>query len=356
MKLVIENYIETEDLIIQNLCVPFPNWIPFSGLTYKDKRATKLKFSHEGVMKIFTTNKVEGNLNRVKKYIFYNDEDKLLQTIEGTECYITISNNKISNFGQENYLKYRRELVVLHNKFIPTQWNTYWYYLHWLCYNYPNNPTEEDKNQIIDLVTDMRNDGIKCGKCRGHFDEWLNKNDINPYLESQDKLFDYFFTLHNDVNKRNEKKLFTKDEAIALFRDKDWNQVFKKYQVDIMELLLTRNLKNFPKLFYTTIEENLRKEIGIKDVQEKLKNIQKFQMDSLEGKKRVVLTENMVAVEDGWNLIGSRSNRKLKSDNITSNLIYEFDNGYKQVNDYILKEGKGYWIRCGNAGYIEYEN
>ena len=80
----------------------------------------------------------------------------------------------------------------------------------------------------------MRNDGIKCGKCRGHFDEWLNKNDIKPYLESQDKLFDYFFVLHNDVNKRNEKKLFTKDEAIALFRDKDWNKVAKYYSSKIM--------------------------------------------------------------------------------------------------------------------------
>ena len=60
-----------------------------------------------------------------------------------------------------------------------------------------------------------------------------------------------------------------------------------------------------------------------------------------------------MSVDKGWNLIGSVKTGKMKSINIDNNLIYEFDDGYKVVDEVI--EGKGYWVKCMNNGIIEYE-
>lgn len=360
MKLVIENYEENDNLLILSLSSVFSKNILFKNLQYENNTATT-DFNLNNVILKISTNAKEA---KAKKFNFYDDSNKLIYKHIGNECVIKIYNNKIINFDIQEFSNLRNKLITTHNKSIISLWNNYWYYLHWLCYNYPKNPTSDDKKQIINLVTTMRTTGINCNKCKSHFDEWLKKKDINPYLVNQEKLFEYFFVLHNDVNERNKKKIFTLEEAIALFRDKDWTAHFKQLEVNILDLFKSRKLSTFPRLFYTKVETNLRKLIGNTEIVENLRQLEQSPFESnetnLETKNDeiegiVVKRENktQIMVKQGWNLIGAIQNGKMRSMNIEDFLIFEFDERYKQVSE--MKEGKGYWIKCINDGVIEYE-
>lgn len=363
MKLVIENYDKDMNLFILNLSSVFSKNIVFKNLQYENNTATTVINYNKSIIKISPRSKDQNN----KKFIFkFLNNNNLIHKSEGKECFIKINDGKIESFDSREFNKLRGPLVTQHNKSIITQWNTYWYYLHWLCYNYPKNPTKDDKQQIIDLVTKMRTTGIKCEKCRSHFDAWLKKKDIKPFLDSQEKLFDYFFTLHNDVNERNKKKIFTLDEAIALFRDKDWDTHLKQYKVDIISLFKEKKLGTFPDLFYSTVNVNLRNIIGITQTIEKLKRMEEepffFDQQTKVDEKNIIregiITKRegkvQVTVSQGWNLIGSVKNGRMREMNIENKLIYEFSNGsYKLVDK--MEIGKGYWVKCISDGVLEYE-
>ena len=361
MKLIIENYIDESNLILNPISEIFGKHLLFKNLDIKDNIVT-VPFNYDNsIVRIFSSN----NSKNIKVFKFFKD-DKLVYTKEDKECVIKITNGKINEYSYDEFRKNRGPLVSSQNKFVILQWNVYWYYLHWLTFNYPENPTKEDEEQIIDLVTKMRTSGIRCGKCRGHFDEWLNKNDIKPSLKSKDKLFEYFFILHNDVNERNNKKIFTLEEAINLYKEKDWNLEFKKYGVDILSLLKERNLGNFTKLFYTVVEKNVRDITGLDRA---LKHLQSLEKEGVEitdnkintdnNKKSVIIVNNKVQsnvnkilVEKGWNLIGTKDTISLDTQHIEDNLIYLYDNGYKLVRT--LFPGNGYWIKSKIDGYINF--
>lgn len=151
---------------------------------------------------------------------------------------------------KNNLKKKSKEKITEQDVKLIKFWNNYWNYLHWLTINYPNKPNSEDKNQILDLVEEMRTYGLRCLDCRLEFDNWLIKNDINKSLNSKDKLFEYFFKLHNNINKKNNKKIYSLDEAKKIYNNPKWKNYFnKKFNIDILELFISRKLKNFPNLY-----------------------------------------------------------------------------------------------------------
>ena len=355
MNLIIENYNDESNLIFKQISQVFGKYLFFKNLNIKNNILSTPFNYDNSIIKIDTSSQNEN----IKIFKFYKN-DKLLYTKKDKHCIIKIINGNIIEYDANEYNKNRTPLVSSHNKFIILQWNVYWFYLHWLTYKYPTNPNEDDQKQIINLVTKMRTSGIKCGKCRNHFNEWLNKKDINPSLKNKDKLFEYFFVLHNDVNERNKKKIFTLNEAIDLFKNKDWNSEFKKYGVDILDLLKERKLGNFPELFYSTVEKNLRDITGIDRALQNLESLEKEGInDNLNIKSSVLTVNNKVQsnvnrilVEKGWNLIGTKNKITLDTQHIEDNLIYIYDNGYKLVRELI--PGNGYWIKSKIDGYINF--
>lgn len=355
MNLIIENYDDESNLIFKPISEVFGKHLLFKNLTIKNNVLT-LPFNYDNtIIKINTSSQNEN----IKIFKFYKN-NKIIYTKKDKQCTIKITNGKITEFSTNEFNKNRGPLVSSQNKFIILQWNVYWFYLHWLTYNYPNTPTNDDEKQIIDLVTKMRTSGIKCGKCRNHFDDWLNKNDITSSLKSKNKLFEYFFKLHNDVNERNNKKIFTLNEAIDLYKNKDWNSEFKKYGVDILILLKEKKLGTFPDLFYSDIENNIRDITGIDRAKNQLESLEKeIPNNTDKNSNRSVLvvsnktsSDNKFLVEKGWNLIGTKNNITLDMQHIENNLIYYYDNGYKLARE--LQPGYGYWIKSKIDGYINF--
>ena len=132
-------------------------------------------------------------------------------------------------------------------------WNIYWYQLHILTVQYPETPTEEDKGEITKLVNAMQNGGIPCNICKQHFILWKQMYPIELYLNSREKLIQYFMNLHNDVNKRNGKKIFSRSEFNERF-EHDNGSIFTKRQIglfglDIVDMFHKRELNMFPKSY-----------------------------------------------------------------------------------------------------------
>lgn len=121
----------------------------------------------------------------------------------------------------------------------PKLWGKYfWGVAHYITISYPNNPSTEDKlhvKQFFDLLTFL----LPCENCRNHY---INNLKINPLsdeiLNSKYRLIEWLVSLHNEVNGRTGKKLFTVEDAIKKYTRQDQNDDTTNYTALITIILL----------------------------------------------------------------------------------------------------------------------
>tara|TARA_B100001989_G_C24392063_1_gene389748 strand:- start:4 stop:537 length:534 start_codon:yes stop_codon:yes gene_type:complete len=98
-------------------------------------------------------------------------------------------------------------------KKIAQSWGSYaWYYLHYLALNY--NP--ELKKNYINLIRNFHKT-IPCIICKNNFGIKLKKFPINNYLKNKEDFFKWTVLIHNDINKKTYKKIYSVDEAKKLY-------------------------------------------------------------------------------------------------------------------------------------------
>ena len=141
-------------------------------------------------------------------------------------------------------------------------WGLYWASLHYLSYIYPDNPSNEQKEQIYKLIEKMRNNGILCTRCRNHFNLWCNDNDIKLHYNNKNNLIDYFINLHNDVNKRNNKKLFSRNEVDLIYNNFD-DKILINYKINIKQLFEENKVYELPNIINSFTRQMLLVEFGI---------------------------------------------------------------------------------------------
>tara|TARA_X000000950_G_C13746486_1_gene590781 strand:+ start:210 stop:1004 length:795 start_codon:yes stop_codon:yes gene_type:complete len=141
-------------------------------------------------------------------------------------------------------------------------WHLFWNCLHYLSYNYPENPTSEDKEQIINLINKMKKDGISCSYCRAHFKNWCSKNDILNFIDSKNDLINFFINLHNDINNRNDKIILSKNEIDKIYLNFNYN-LLVNYGLDIINLFEKRKLDKFPDILNSHTRHILLDEFNI---------------------------------------------------------------------------------------------
>lgn len=265
MKLIIKNYNIIKyktDIHIYILNKHSIKVIPYKDLLIKDNQDININIFTfvDGIYKILLS---KNKFPRKKLIYEFYDNNKLLCKLKCTICCIQIKNNKIQYYDSGNFIKNYQEYIKRHKLFIIRQWNLYWYNLHWLAYNYPDNPNKQDKNEIIKLINVMKTNGIKCTRCKKHFNKWIKKNKIQSFLSNKLSLFTYFFNLHNNVNERKKKKILNLKEAYFIYKNKNWERKLSKYGVSIVNLFKERKLETFPELFYSIIKDNLKKEYNL---------------------------------------------------------------------------------------------
>ena len=101
----------------------------------------------------------------------------------------------------------------------PTVWGPkLWFVIHTIALNYPNNPTYEDKRVMEEFFNNLKSI-IPCDKCRIHYRQRLERNPIINYLDNKESIFRYTINLHNQVNKSLNKKIYSYDEVVQIYKE-----------------------------------------------------------------------------------------------------------------------------------------
>jgi len=108
-----------------------------------------------------------------------------------------------------------------------------WHFIHYVCLNYPINPTEEDKRNYLSFFESLKY-VLPCGICAYNWSEKMEKTP--PNLESREALFNWSVDRHNEINAEDGKQILTYDEAlekirqrsIYVFSDKKFSMEHKK--------------------------------------------------------------------------------------------------------------------------------
>ena len=90
-----------------------------------------------------------------------------------------------------------------------------WTFLHTITFNYPNNPSVQDKQNHF-IFFDTLKHVLPCEKCKKHYKE--NSKDLKDNLNSRDDLVKWLIDIHNDVNIKNNKPAWS------------YADVYNKYQ------------------------------------------------------------------------------------------------------------------------------
>ena len=99
-----------------------------------------------------------------------------------------------------------------------SQWGpSAWLFLHSVSFQYPENPTDQDKNNYKIFFDSLQNI-LPCPNCREHYQTNLKENPID--LESRESLIKWVIDLHNLVNQKNSKKEYSYDEVKDLYQSK----------------------------------------------------------------------------------------------------------------------------------------
>jgi hypothetical protein len=124
----------------------------------------------------------------------------------------------------------------------PTKWGPgLWIFLHTLTFNYPSNPTWTEKKIMNDYLTQLQY-VLPCIHCRSHYKDYLLNEP--PKLESRSEFVVWMIQLHNDVNKRNNKPLWSVDKVV---------EFYKKFYDNTIQLEFKENKKeNWDSLFKQT--------------------------------------------------------------------------------------------------------
>ena len=92
------------------------------------------------------------------------------------------------------------------NGMLTTIWGPpLWHFLHTMSFNYPVNPTCEQKKQYKDFICGLTH-VLPCKTCRDNLKKNLRKYPITPYLKNRQTFSKYIYNLHEILNRYLKKK------------------------------------------------------------------------------------------------------------------------------------------------------
>ena len=120
----------------------------------------------------------------------------------------------------------------------PNIWGpSAWLFLHSVTFQYPDNPTDLEKENYYTFFNSVK-EILPCPTCRVHYKENLKLLPIK--LESRENLIEWLIDIHNEVNRKNGKKIYSYNDIY-----KKYNQLYTnkktfdlKYIIIIMFLIL----------------------------------------------------------------------------------------------------------------------
>ena len=75
-----------------------------------------------------------------------------------------------------------------------------WKMMHRFAWNYPENPTEDDKTMALDLYENLVPQFLFCPACRLHYRRYVEEHPVD--VSSKTALFRWAFDAHDDANRK----------------------------------------------------------------------------------------------------------------------------------------------------------
>lgn len=102
---------------------------------------------------------------------------------------------------------YKKEDYHSNDGMLTSVWGpSAWHFIHCVSFNYPVNPTCDDKRNYRNFILNLRH-VLPCGKCRVNLCKNLKKNPITwKHMKNRDTFSKYVYFLHESINKLLGKK------------------------------------------------------------------------------------------------------------------------------------------------------
>jgi hypothetical protein len=97
-----------------------------------------------------------------------------------------------------------------------------WFSLHTISFNYPLNPTQEERNNFKNFFLNLQ-EVIPCSICKKNYIRHLKEHPIDNFLNNRKSLVYWVIDMHNMVNGEIGKKILSYDLVI-----KKYEEVYKK--------------------------------------------------------------------------------------------------------------------------------
>jgi hypothetical protein len=106
------------------------------------------------------------------------------------------------------------------SKWGPSAWD----YLHTLTFNYPENPSDDNKKYYYELFNNLRFT-LPCKFCRESYNIFFKYININDYLDDRKGITYWLFTIHNIVNLKLNKKKVNFIDVVNHYEKRRANQI-----------------------------------------------------------------------------------------------------------------------------------
>lgn len=96
--------------------------------------------------------------------------------------------------------------------------NSTWIFLHTMCAYYPDKPTQQQQQLMIQFIHSL-GEFFPCHNCARHLRQYIKQHPIQ--CDSKQSLSLWFCNMHNDVNKRLNKPLYDCNDLERQYYDND---------------------------------------------------------------------------------------------------------------------------------------
>lgn len=101
----------------------------------------------------------------------------------------------------------------------PNKWGPKgWFFLHSIALNYPQNPTNRDK-QNYKIFFESLQHVLPCQQCAIHYSNNIKNNPIDDFLNDNISINKWLVNIHNIVNKLNDKPELSYNEFLTIYKN-----------------------------------------------------------------------------------------------------------------------------------------
>ena len=129
----------------------------------------------------------------------------------------------------------------------PKLWGPhFWFVLHFVTFNYPDNPTTYDKHSYK-LFFESIKDILPCEKCRKHYRNHLSQNPLEVALDKRIDLIKWLIQIHNNVNRSTNKPIYSLQDVLYIYSNLEPISPFAK--VDLSHLQVKKQVSNYGRIY-----------------------------------------------------------------------------------------------------------